>query len=45
MLRKSCTLNVDFAQIKIMKAQSDAYPPGGFWQIVRNMQSRICHKN
>ena len=28
-----------------MKAQSDAYPPGGFWQIVRNMQSRICHKN
>jgi hypothetical protein len=32
-------------QIKIMKAQSDAYPPGGFRQIVKNMQSRICHKN
>ena len=28
-----------------MKAQSDPYPPGGFWQIVKNMQSRICHKN
>jgi hypothetical protein len=45
MLKKSCTLNVDFAQIKIMKAQSDAYSPSGFRQIVRNMQSRICHKN
>jgi hypothetical protein len=28
-----------------MKAQSDAYPPGGFRQIVKNMQSRIFHKN